>query len=286
MYFSRLGLAVGLSFSLTLVGCGDDTAGGTESTTAGTSSTTEVETTQAATTEDPTGTAGETTTAGESTETETDTEDTTGGPVCDPKLDDGELCMEDCECFSGSCYLVPLIGGSCGECKVDADCPNGGCTLPNPYGMVGASCNMGEPGKGCETDEVCSDPDFALCGTILEAAGILAIKTCGECLTDADCGGDTPHCAPDLDVEMFTGILTCKADGEVAQNGACQKPGELDAVCATGICSSANVMGVVEVGICGECLSDADCQPGQSCVDAEVDLMGGNLDALTGSYCE
>jgi len=285
MYLERLSISL-LVCLAPLSGCGDDTAGGTESTTDATSSTTKVETSESpTTTEEPTGTMGETTTAGETTDTDTDTE-TTEGPACDPQLDDGEICKESCECFSGSCFLVPLIGGSCGECLNDSDCPDGGCTLPNPYGMVGASCNKGEPGKGCETDEVCSDPDNAICGTILEAAGILAIKTCGECATDADCGGATPHCAPDLDVGMFTGILSCKADASVDQDGACQKPGELDAVCLSGICSAANVMGVIDVGICGECLGDGDCQPGQTCVAAEIDLMGGDLDALTGAYCE
>lgn len=290
MYLERLSISL-LVCLAPLSGCGDDTAGGTESATDTTSPTTAAETTESpSTTEEPTGSMSETTTVGESSDSESDSEsdttETTEGPMCDPQLDDGDICKMDCECFSGSCYLVPLIGGSCGECKVDADCPNGGCTLPNPYGMVGASCNNGEPGKGCETDEVCSDPDNAICGTILEAAGILAIKTCGECATDADCGGATPHCAPDLDVGMFTGILSCKADAAVAQDGACQKPGQLDAVCMSGMCSAANVMGVIDVGICGECLGDDDCQPGQTCVDAEIDLMGGDLDALTGSFCE
>ena len=46
-----------------------------------------------------------------------------------------------CGCASGLCFLVPILGGWCGECLVDADCGNGGCTIPDPISSVGATCN-------------------------------------------------------------------------------------------------------------------------------------------------
>ena len=268
-----------------LAGCGDSAPGGTN-TDGDTSGTTAGETTEAAsssssTTASPTGSS---TSSGSST-TEAPTTVTTGAPACEPEFDLADQCAEDCECFSGFCYTVPLVGGSCGECKVDADCPDGGCTIPNPWGGNGSMCNAGEPGKGCETDEVCSDPSAPYCATIIEAQGLFALRTCSECQTDADCGGDTPHCAPEIDLDTFTGILRCMGDSTLAQDQPCVKPGELDPVCETGICSLANVQNVLEVGICGQCLSDDDCQPGETCEAAWVDLGGSGIEDLYGSIC-
>ena len=63
-------------------------------------------------------------------------------------------------------------------------------------------------------------------------------------------------------------------------------PGQLDPACASMMCSKADVMNVLDVGLCGECLSDGDCQPGQTCTEAWVDLGGGGVDDLYGSKCE
>ncbi|MCA9691772.1 MAG: hypothetical protein R3A51_16165 [Nannocystaceae bacterium] len=286
----HLGVFLAL-LALTSIGCGggevatSSTTAGPESETddASTSGSSDASTIGTSTTDDGTGTS--TTDASTTETTDEETTDTTG-PVCDPEFMDGEKCSADCECFSGSCFVVPLVGGSCGECKVDADCPRGGCTVPNPWGMEGASCNMGEAGKGCETDEVCVDPLYNVCATIIEAKGILALKTCSECQTNDDCADPTPNCAAELDLENFTGILKCTANGALQNNEPCQLPGQLDPACASMMCSKADVMNVLDVGLCGECLSDGDCQPGQTCTEAWVDLGGGGVDDLYGSKCE
>ena len=94
-------------------------------------------------------------------------------------LPDGASCTSAGECLSGNCYLVPFLGGYCGECNEDADCPDGGCTPPNPFDNGGSTCNMGEAGGGCESDEVCMDG--LSCGTVLDLLGLITISTCGEC---------------------------------------------------------------------------------------------------------
>ncbi|MCA9714684.1 MAG: hypothetical protein KC468_08370, partial [Myxococcales bacterium] len=271
---------------LALAACGDSAPAGTitdgdtsdseAGTTAGASSSS---TSSSSTSSSSTSSDGSSSTTGEETTV------TTGAPACDPFLEFADVCEEDCECLSGHCYSVPLVGGSCGECKVDADCPDGGCTIPNPWGGEGSMCNGGEAGKGCQTDEVCSDPSAPFCATLIEAPGLFSLMTCSECRTDADCGGATPNCAPEIDLDTFTGIMRCMPDGALMQDQPCVKPDALDPVCETGICSLANVQNVLEVGICGQCLSDADCQPGETCEDAWIDLGGSGIEDLFGSVC-
>ncbi|WAS98672.1 hypothetical protein [Nannocystis punicea] len=274
-------------------GSGMGTTGTTESPTTTEGTTTEGTTTEGTTTEGTTteGTTTEgTTTEGTTTEgTTTATTDTSAGPMttdigpCEdlPLQPDGATCTQPsgCGCSSGKCFVYPVFGGYCGECLVDADCDGGGCTGPNPFTGPGAVCNDGGPGDGCQSDAVCSDPNNGVCAAVIEVPGIITVSTCGECQTDADCSAPTPVCAPKYDVADFSGRFDCVAKGSVANNGGCNS----DAACASGHCGAASLMGLVQFGVCGECLTDADCSPGEQCVEGEADLGGGKL---TGATCE
>ncbi|WAS94156.1 hypothetical protein [Nannocystis punicea] len=187
-----------------------------------------------------------------------------------------------CGCESGKCFVVPAIGGFCGECLGDGDCPDGGCTAPNPVAGVGAVCNLGKAGDGCESDAACNDPTSQDCSPVLEVPGIITVATCGECKTDADCPAQAPHCTPDYDIGDFTGQMKCKAPDSVPNNGGCDFDGTGDQACASGFCGEASVMNLLKLGICGQCNSDADCPVGQQCTDPAVDL---DLGALIGSVC-
>ncbi|PCC66836.1 hypothetical protein [Nannocystis exedens] len=182
-----------------------------------------------------------------------------------------------CGCASGKCFVVPALGGFCGECVADSDCDGGGCTVANPFAGIGSQCNDGGPGDGCQSDAVCSDPSNGVCGTVLEVPGIITVETCGECETNADCGGQTPVCAPKYDLAKFSGRLDCVAAGSVPNGGGCSS----DAACASGRCGEASIMGLLQLGVCGECLTDADCSPGEQCLDPEVDLQGGQVFGAT-----
>ncbi len=196
-----------------------------------------------------------------------------------------------CGCASGKCFLVPILGGWCGECLEDADCSPGGCTVPNPIDGIGATCNMGEPGAGCETNEVCTDPANANCGTLLEVMGIIKVATCGECATNADCTADPLliNCAPTYDVMNFSGKYVCVADASTPNGEGCNLADDGQGqpignpACMSGFCGEANVMGLLKVGICGECNSNADCPVDKpTCSDPAVDLMAA---ALVPSVC-
>jgi hypothetical protein len=227
-------------------------------------------------------------------ETSTDpgtTDPSTGGQCEDPPDQPQNSSCTDasgCGCASGKCFLIPILGGLCGECLDDDDCP-GGCTIPNPIASIGATCNLGGPGAGCNTDATCLNTCAAKCGAVLDVPGIITVSTCGTCKTNADCTSPArPNCTPSYDVLNFTGGLSCKPDGSVANNEGCSLTddgmGEPlgNHVCQSGKCGQASVMGILNLGICGECNADADCPNGQTCTDPQVDLNSG---ALIGSVC-
>ena len=283
----------------------DATASEGSSGTMGASSTDPSVPTEAGTTAAPT--TGEPTTAGSQTGTDSDatttvdTTVTTGEPACaDPEGQANDTKCTDasgCGCASGKCFLVPAVGGFCGECLGDADCAavGGGCTVPNPLAMppVGSTCNMGEAGGGCQTDEICATDEAPFCGLLLEVPGILKVSTCGACATNADCiaaNEKTPNCSPTYDVENFSGQYVCVESGSVPNNGGCNltkddmKLPVGNAACESGFCGDATVMGLVHVGICGECGSNADCVKvgKKTCSVPSVDLMSATL---VGSVC-
>ncbi len=178
--------------------------------------------------------------------------------------------------------MLPLLGGICGECKVDADCPDGGCTLPNPFAGIGAACNTGKPGSGCESDEVCDSVCNNVCAVAFDATPIIKVSTCGACATSEDCSGGA-ICSPEADLSEFSGINTCVPPGSLAQDETCSLKAGDEAACASGVCTAAAIMGVIKIGVCGACSSDADCVPGQTCIEAFADPESGDL---FGSVCE
>jgi hypothetical protein len=297
----RFLFASALALSLTSSACREpekgetasDTQATTEPTTApGTESDTSTDGTSSTTNENPTTTTVSSTTETEDTTTTTTATTATTAPACNdmPEQPVNSTCSDPsgCGCDTGKCFVVPALGGFCGECLVDADCAPGGCSVPNPIAGVGATCNEGGPGEGCMSNDVCVDPDNGICGTLLSVPGIITVATCGQCSVNADCTEPTlPNCTPTYDVPNFKGKLDCVGDGTVENNFGCslEEDGGMPSgnkACKSGFCGEASVMGLLKLGVCGECNADSDCPMGQACTDPAVDLDNG---ALVGSVC-
>lgn len=191
-----------------------------------------------------------------------------------------------CGCASGKCFLIPILGGWCGECLGDADCSPGGCTIPNPLSDVGSRCNKGQPGAGCESDAVCSDSKYPRCGVVLQVENIVTVATCGACMSNLDCPPMARNCTPIYDLPNLTGVFDCLPDNVIPNGGGCnladngQGQPVGDEVCASGRCGTATWMGLVKIGICGECNSNADCPVNApSCQNAKVDSDGVSMPA-------
>lgn len=120
-----------------------------------------------------------------------------------------------------------------------------------------------------------------VCGNVLDLLGLITLDTCGECKSDGDC---TPGqlCAPDVSVGDFSGVNECIAPGSLPQDAYCLLDGNGDDACMSGICSVVDVMGLAQLGACGECDSGTDCNGG-TCVAGELVIDTG---VLTGSTCQ
>jgi hypothetical protein len=194
----------------------------------------------------------------------------------------GAACQGDADCNSGNCYVLPFLGGFCGECNEDADCFGGGCTAPNPFDSSPSVCNMGQLGGGCESDDVCSG-DLS-CSNTLDLLGLIQLNTCGSCIDDSECANQNQICAAIVDLSEFAGYRDCIDPNSLPLHSYC----ELDpegfgaGACVSGICSVVDVMGLAEIGACGECIDDSHCNGGV-CVAGELVL---DTAELFGSTCQ
>lgn len=191
-------------------------------------------------------------------------------------LPDGQICSLDEECESGHCYTLNILGGVCGQCSDDSDCAGGGCTPANPIMSppTPSSCNDGSYGDACESEDVCADE--LVCTTVFEVPGIIIASTCGECGSDADCAPGL-LCAPDIAINALTGVNRCVTPGTLANGQSCAFAATGDESCASGHCAIADVMGLLQIGVCSECEVDGQCGPDTLCQPPQVDLMTGAL---------
>ena len=204
--------------------------------------------------------------------TVTDTETGSGG-----NLENGEQCMSNDECASGMCFLAGILGGICSECLTEEDC-DWGCNLPNPLSdpPIGAMCGSGGLGEGCNTEDACMD-DGHFCAEIIDVPGVLSASTCSECLTTADCT-DPQVCNVVIRIEDIAGEKTCVDVGSVQDGEFCDLSQDDQNAPCDGFCASADIMGLVEFGVCGRCsnvdMANEGCADGETCQDPTVDLDG------------
>ncbi|MBC8072870.1 MAG: hypothetical protein IAG13_31400 [Deltaproteobacteria bacterium] len=252
----------------TTVGTTASTTVGTSATTLTTSVGTDPSTSGPGTVSatDPSATATATDPGSATFTTTASTTDPTGG-----ELPDGETCEEDQQCASGHCFVVGIFGGVCGECVTDSDCAGGGCTPPNPLASppTPSTCNDGGYGGGCMSDEACADG--LRCATVLEVPGVITASTCSECASDAECDAGQ-LCAPDIAVLGLTGVYRCVEAGTLANGQSCDFATSGDESCASGHCAVADVMGLLSLGVCSACETDAQCMAPQECEPPQVDL--------------
>lgn len=187
----------------------------------------------------------------------------------------GEECTDGCECASGICFALPLLGSACSECLTDAECQSGGpgtCSI-NPATNA-AICTAGELGVMCDpASNGCAEG--LQCVQLVDTQGALPDTFCSECATDADCGADV--CVPNVVIEGVQpgGFHECAVPGSAADGSFCPASGDA-AACASGFCFVVDIagLGVADIGVCGPCAMDADCSPGMTCQPAMVDENG------------
>jgi hypothetical protein len=196
----------------------------------------------------------------------------------DGDLPDGASCSADSECQSGKCYVIPILGGECGECNSDADCPGGGCSAPNVFvDDLGPTCNLGEAGAGCETDAACMNG--LSCELVVE---VLELRGCSECSTNSDCMGQN-ICIPQVELGDYGGSMACSPPATLANDSYCDVLGAGNDACSSMACAEVDILGQASLGVCGECNDQVACPMGQTCLEPSFDPGTG---ALTGSVCQ
>jgi hypothetical protein len=203
---------------------------------------------------------------------------TSGDPPPPMPQPNGGQCMGPDDCKSGFCYEIPMLGGVCSECLTDEDCEMGTCSL-DPASLY-AVCTDGSIGVMCSSDEGCMGE--LVCAELVDTGGLFPLNFCSECNADTPCP-DGQICSPVYDLGMFQGYLGCVEPQSVPNGGGCPLDGFMGdgEVCQSGFCGVADVLGVVPIGVCGECLTDMDCMDMQMCTPPVADMMG-----LVGAVCE
>lgn len=198
----------------------------------------------------------------------------------------GAACTSSDECGTAECSVLSLIGGQCGECIADDQCPAGGCSLQNPYDdTAGSVCNMGAAGDGCESRDVCQADQE--CGRVFSLLGLVEVTSCGECASDADCTlAAAPRCTPVFNTETFSGQSFCLAPNSLDLNRYCDFQGDGNIHCASNRCNPVDANGLAEAGACGACDDQTNdgCDVGETCVAGSYDLIG--TGAIVGSTCQ
>lgn len=192
----------------------------------------------------------------------------------------GSQCGSDAECESMKCYSIPMVGGVCSECKVDADCLESGegiaCSLD--LLTMQAACSNGQLGDTCMAMSSCEDGLF--CAEVVEGTFGLVPSACSNCKSSGDCDGGQ-LCAPIFDTMKFEGYKDCVEPGSVQNDALCSIKDMGDASCASGHCGEVDIMGFIQVGVCGACNSDEDCEMDQKCMPGVFDQGSG----FKGSTC-
>ena len=118
-------------------------------------------------------------------------------------------------------------------------------------------------------------------------ANVVAVNQDGLFPSASSTGGWGPHFALQAGMRFgpvsFGGRFECVPDAAVPDGGGCNlgDDGQGQPIgnqaCASGFCGAANVMGLLKVGVCGQCNSDADCPGNGPCTEPLVDLDAGVL---------
>jgi hypothetical protein len=198
-------------------------------------------------------------------------------PYCDTDGTHGCVgCLKDEQCPHGK--VCDANAHACVECSADSDCSD-----PKKPQCNANTCSA------CTSQSACTGRDgFGSCD---QEKGSATLGQCVQCLVHSDCNNPTPQCnakrqcvpcsGDDAACTGRDGTTVCDLDDWSSKKGTCvQCTGEEYAPCKVGsteyVCDSLNRTCSTDVahkkaatGVCGSCISDAECQTGMKCVDMQ-----------------
>lgn len=196
-------------------------------------------------------------------------------PDPDPRFD-GAACIGGGQCSSGECFMAGSFGGICGECSDDSDCTSGKvCDHPRLDAGFWTPSQCVTPALGTGCTDVYSCGAGLQCETIFYSPALFPVKTCSECEKDSNCSG-SDVCAPVLDLPNMKASLQCITNASLSTDELCEDDNE----CSSGLCRTANLGGLGDVGVCSECRDDEDCGSTETCTSPLATIFG-----LSGAVC-
>lgn len=106
---------------------------------------------------------------------------------------------------------------------------------------------------------------------VAELSGGFAVRTCGECVTDADCAAES-LCEP---TEVSGAVaMTCRTS-QAMSGELCSRDAACEGPCADFTFPDGSV-----VGVCGECDQDSQCGTAGHCAVPQLSVTG-----FLGSRC-
>lgn len=180
----------------------------------------------------------------------------------------GEHCTDDEQCVSSYCYRFGDLGGFCGSCGDDSDCALG-CNHPKILSepIVPSACGNGSLGAGCQDDNACNT-EFSCAQVKVSASGV-ALLACSECSEDSDCS-QNQSCAVAFSAQQQQAYRVCRDSNGWGLGQIC----DTDAQCGLGHCETYRFPDGTEVGVCGECKTDAECPLATQCVPSAFSREG------------
>lgn len=181
----------------------------------------------------------------EAQECESDTGCDGATPHCDTGSGVCRGCLEAAHCSTGQICVLPI--GSCAE-----PCSTGDCPTANPIcDSMSGLC------RGCASDVECPEAS-PVCDT--------SNGRCVECASSEACDGEEPFCDGGRCVE-------CLESGHCREQGeGCSPMGQCAVPCDDSTSCSLFDDPICDVsGYCVECLSPADCDDGETCVQNECE---------------
>jgi len=148
-----------------------------------------------------------------------------GAPICDLANNRCVECLSDGDCTDPMSPHCDPMGGTCEVCVVDAHC------------SAGQTCVQNNCQQNCATDAICAAADAGTnyCNT--------TTSLCVECLTDPQCGGNTPFCALDNTCVQCRTDVDCPAGRTCTAGGNCRVARDAGALREAGGAADANAQG-------------------------------------------
>ena len=195
------------------------------------------------------------------------------GPNCDTMTGAcGDTCTTNAECATTPGQWCDTLMGTPGICQPE---------VPNGQAVPGGTCIVTLAASACvsgvcsTTDNECGTPNGSPCPAgdagVEQCRSGVCVSTganagnCGNCNTDANCGGETPAC--DQTSNLCVQCTTTNTTACTGLTPVCDTLAELCAECtgdlgstADTACPSSSDPVCLGNGECGHCTTNADCE--------------------------